>query len=146
MPLYTFACRLGFLAALRDGEYQRAHNYIVTFQDLIFKDLSQLFKRYRQEGRMILLVIIYMYCWLNTKPSGVSECNNNTPPLWIKFLPAMQKQYEKMTGIKSMILQKDIIHFILQRYKDFNNITINHYLQEFPDDEENSNYNERFIS
>jgi hypothetical protein len=145
-PSYAFARRPGFLAALGDGEYQRAHNYVVTSRDLIFEDLGQLFKRCRQEGRMISSVMTHVCRWLNTKPSGVSERDNNKPPLRTEFLPAMQKQYGKTAGIESMTLQKDIIHFVLRRYKDFDNTAISHYLQEFPDDEENGNYNERFTS
>jgi hypothetical protein len=145
-PPYAFARRPEFLAALRDEEYQRAHDYIVTSRDLIFEDLGQLFKRCRQEGRMISSVMTHVCRWLNTKPSGVGERDNNKPPLRTEFLPAMRKQYGNTAGIESMTLQKDIIHLVLRRHKDFDNTAISHYLQEFPDDGGNGNYNERFTS
>ncbi|KAI9764365.1 MAG: hypothetical protein M1840_008503 [Geoglossum simile] len=138
--------RSGFLTALEDETYQRAHDYVVASQDLLFEDLGQLFKRCRQEGRMISSVMTHVCRWLNSKPSRVGDRDNNKPPLWSEFLPAMRNRYGDAASIESMTLQKDIIDFVLQRYKDFDNTAISYYLQQLPDGEEDTNYNERFTT
>jgi hypothetical protein len=146
IPSCTLSRRPGFLTALGDEEYKRAHDCILESQDLVFEDLGQLFKRCRQEGRMISSVMTHVCRWLNDKPSRVSDRDNNKPPLRSEFLPAMRNRYRNTAGIESMTLEKDIIHFVLHRHEDFNNIAINRYLQEFPDDGDNGNYNERFTT
>ncbi|KAI9777628.1 MAG: hypothetical protein M1839_008682 [Geoglossum umbratile] len=57
----------------------------------------------------------------------------------------MQSRYGDAAGIESMTLQKDI-HFVLQRCEDFDDMAINRYLQEFPDDRDDRYYNERFTT
>ena len=58
----------------------------------------------------------------------------------------LRVQYGSAAKDEALSLQQDIIRFVTKRLEEFSNAAIDHFLQVFPEGDDNDNYAERFTT
>ncbi|KAK3177774.1 hypothetical protein K4F52_009472 [Lecanicillium sp. MT-2017a] len=93
--------RKGFLRRVPDSEYEDILKHILHDLTLEFRDVASLLKTTKTEGRIIAQAVGHVVDWLNDKPTGiVNRQQNDKPQLRDDFMPALIR-HGRHRGIKA---------------------------------------------
>ena len=85
----------------------------------------------KNEGRVMSQVMSHVGYWLNGSPAIIGDRENNKGPLRKDFLPALTKRYGDEADRESILLQKEVLSFSRNRFKDFTDIVCDPFLNQF---------------
>lgn len=157
--------RLGFLAAINDGEYEEMYKRILMTPQLRFTNINCLISLSKDDGKVLFQVMSHVVAWLNKNPSTSSRRDNNKPPLRADIVAKLEhcsdrdvRDAEKRLGIfvwgpehqdstsktASILLQQEVLDFVLQSMADFKSPTVRPYLEQAPKQGDSAQYTKRF--
>ncbi|KAK7570439.1 hypothetical protein V3481_004239 [Fusarium oxysporum f. sp. vasinfectum] len=158
--------RPGFLTAIDDGRYQEMYKRILTTSQLRFTNIHRLVCLSKDDGKVLFQVMSHVVAWLNANPTTTSyRRDNNKPPLRADIAAKLDhcsdrdvRDAEKRLGIfvwepdhhnstskaASILLQHEVLDFVLQRVADFKKPAVKLYLEQAPQQVDSAQYTKRF--
>ncbi|KAG7402837.1 hypothetical protein Forpe1208_v016711 [Fusarium oxysporum f. sp. rapae] len=158
--------RPGFLTAIDDGRYQEMYKRILTTSQLRFTNIHRLICLSKDDGKVLFQVMSHVVAWLNANPTTTSyRRDNNKPPLRADIAAKLDhcsdrdvRDAEKRLGIfvwesdhhnstskaASILLQHEVLDFVLQRVADFKKPAVKLYLEQAPQQVDSAQYTKRF--
>ncbi|OBS16142.1 hypothetical protein FPOA_13212 [Fusarium poae] len=158
--------RLGFLTAIDDARYQEIYKRILTTSQLRFTNIHRLISLSKDDGKVLFQVMSHVVAWLDAAPTTTSyRRDNNKPPLRAGIAAKLDhcsdrdvRDAEKRLGIlvwepdhhnstskaASILLQHEVLDFVLQRVADFKNPAVKLYLEQAPKQVNSAQYTKRF--
>ena len=102
----------GFLAALTPAQYHAAYRFVLEHPDQAFPDIEAILNRGRKEGIVVSQVVSHAVRWVNPQPTTVSHRDNNKPPHWLDFVPAIGATPREEAESIAQQLQRDIFSVV----------------------------------
>jgi hypothetical protein len=82
-------------------------------------DIQTALRAGRTEGKVISQVISQVVRWINLQPAVVGDRDNNKPPLWRDFIPALEATVGSEAEALAQTLQREIFRVVRQRLDSF---------------------------
>ncbi|KAM0362979.1 hypothetical protein ACHAO7_010766 [Fusarium culmorum] len=158
--------RPNFLVALDDVRYREMCSRILTTSRLRFPNTHRLASLSKDDGKVLFQVMNHVVGWLNANPTTISnQRDNNKPPLRADITSTLGhcsdrdiREAEKRLGIlvwepehdsarreaASILLQHEILDFVLQRLGDFKSPAAKLHLEQVPRKVDRAQYTKRF--
>ncbi|KAF5002323.1 hypothetical protein FDECE_10647, partial [Fusarium decemcellulare] len=156
----------GFLAAIDDMGYYELYKRIANTRQLRFPNIHRIVSLTKEEGKVLSQVMGHVVAWLNEAPTMiVNRRDNNKPPLRADITARLEhcsdqtvRAAEKRLGTfvwdpdhiisapetASILLQHEVLDFVLQHLADFRNPAVKLYLEQAPREVEVAQYTKRF--
>ncbi|PNP78574.1 hypothetical protein FNYG_08086 [Fusarium nygamai] len=147
--------RPGFLTAIDDARYEEIYSRILMTSRLRFTNIHRLISLSKEDGKVLFQVMNHVIAWLNATPTTISnQRDNNKPPLRADIVGTLNhcsdrdvREAEKRLGIfvwepghhysstpeaASILLQYEVLDFVLQHLGDFKSPSVKLYLEQAP--------------
>lgn len=159
--------RPGFLTAIDDARYEEIYSRILMTSRLRFTNIHRLISLSKDDGKVLFQVMNHVVAWLNATPTTISnQRDNNKPPLRADIVATLNhcsdrvvREAEKRLGVfvwepdhhhsstpeaASILLQHEVLDFVLQRLGDFKSPSVKLYLEQAPRQVDSAQYTKRF--
>ncbi|OBS16733.1 hypothetical protein FPOA_12673 [Fusarium poae] len=160
--------RPGFLTTTDDAGYEEIYSRILRTSRLRFTNIHRLLSLSREDGKVLFQVMNHVVAWLNATPTTISnQRDNNKPPLRADIVSTLNHcsdryvhEAEKRLGVlvwepdhhhynstpeaASILLQHEVLEFVLQRLGDFKSPSVKLYLEQAPRQVDSAQYTKRF--
>lgn len=152
--------RKGFLQEASDEAYHKMFQRISGGPRLRFRDVQGLLRTTKDEGRIMMQVMMHVVAWLNPNPTVVTDRRENNKPLLREDLkPALRREpsnggthggtrevstEDAAVESESIALERRVLDDVRDEMAFFKSPTAKTSLGVFPDDDEDG-YGERFI-
>jgi hypothetical protein len=163
---HTTRRRPGFLSAVDDMGYYELYKRIARTRRLRFPDIHRIVGMTKEEGKVLFQVMSHVVAWLNATPTTIfNRRDNKKPPLRAdlaatlghcsdQIVRAAEKRLDAFVWdsdhplsapeTASILLQQEVLDFVLKHLADFRNPAVKLYLDQAPKEVDCAQYTKRF--
>ncbi|UPK89904.1 hypothetical protein LCI18_000839 [Fusarium solani-melongenae] len=144
----------GFLSAMDDLGYYEVCKRIASTRQLRFPNIHHIISLTKEEGKVLFQVMSHVVAWLNATPTTIiNRRDNNKPPLRADLATTLEHCSDKIvraaekrlgTFSASILLQHEVLDFVLQHLAEFRSPVVKPYLEQAPKEVDVAQYTKRF--